>query len=491
MADPTATTARRLPARYVGAAYLETSPKLAGALAAGTVYLVAPDVWPGPWAWLALGPLIAVLVLEPLIRWWSTRLSITAQHVAVASGVIERREQTLAWSDIGTVDSRQSWAFRRWGVHSLTLAQSGDERAKLQLWGVDDPTRTRILSLAGHAVAASATRRAAADEPSGATVEGDLIYRVRSSHLILASLVYGQFAVIGGAAAMAAWEVLGYIDATGALERTISASPVTSAVAIAAVVIVLGFALTVVRYAGFEVRRMPDGRLTIRYGFFSTHARSIAAGATVGVVLQRNLVEIVLGRARLSLLTTDSAAQLGANLVLPSLPRAVVERILRTAFDDQVGHRLLTSSRGAGAFGWGTVLLVASAAAGFGGWTAIAAFDWSPLAAAAGGLLAIVVAWQGSRLLCSRLSVNGDARRVLLTTTHVVQRQSVLSPASVHVVSSTRVLGRRLLVDVHYYAGMARALRAMRFDRADVDALSARVAERRPVTATQRRRAIT
>ncbi|MBD4674313.1 hypothetical protein GUG47_00200, partial [Xanthomonas citri pv. citri] len=45
-------------------------------------------------------------------------------------------------------------------------------------------------------------------------------------------------------------------------------------------------------------------------------------------VWHRNAAEQLLGRARLSVLTLDSAAQLGGNLVLPSMPveraRAIV-----------------------------------------------------------------------------------------------------------------------------------------------------------------------
>lgn len=485
-----AAASARLPLGYIGAAYLESAPKLLGGVLAGAVYLFAPDVWPGPWAWLALAPLLAVLVCEPPWRWWSTRVTLTAQHLTIATGMWHRREQSLAWSDVGAVDTRQPWAFRFWGLRSLTLAQAGDERTKVQLWAVDEETHARIVALAGHrAEDRPAHAERVAHIPDAAPdAAGTVIYRVRLSHLVLASLVYGQFAVIGGAAAAAAWEFLGSVGAADLIVQWIPLPPVMWGVVIAVAIVVMGFALTVIRYAGFEVRRTADGRLVISYGLLSTHTRSIAPAAVVGVILQRNLVETVLGRARLALLTTDSAAQLGANLVLPSLPRTVVTHLLRTAFDDQVGPRLLTTSRGYGAMIRGAALLVALAASAAGILWVTAEQGWPPLASASAALLCLAVLWRLTALLCSRLSVSEDARRVLLTSTHVVQRQSVLVPASVHVVAGTRVLGRNVFVQVFYYAGMPRALRAMRFDRADVDGLSARVAQTRPLAATHRRR---
>lgn len=492
--------AGRLPVRYLPAAYLESAPKLAGSLLAGAVYLFAPAVWPGAWAWLAVGPLIAVLVGEPVWRWTFTRIAITPTHLRVTTGAIHRREQSLAWADIGTVDSRQSWAFARWHLHALTLSQAGDERTKAQLWAADDELRAAVMRYAGHAVvdggrgaAVGAGLAAAVDggrgivSAAGAETVGVLLYRVRIAHLLLASAVYGQFALIGGGAALAVSETLGAIGADEVIARWLPLPPASWALVIAAGIVTLGLVLTVVRYASFEVRRAPDDRLVISYGLLSTHERSIMPGAVIGVVLQRNLVETLLGRVRLSLLTTDSAAQLGTNLVLPSLPRRVVARLLREAFGEDPATRLPTVDRGGRALAAAIAVLASMAAVALlAGWTA-AARGGPPVLVLASGVLALSLAWPVSRVLCARLQAEPGTRRVVLLLSHLVQRQIVLDTAAVHIVATSRLVGRPLLAHLSYYAGMPRTFRALRFVAADVDALSARVARSIPLARTRRR----
>lgn len=480
---------RRLPLRYLPASYVESSPKLVGSFVAGAVYLFGPSVWPGAWAWLALGPLIAVLVFEPVWRWTFTRVALTPEHLVVTTGAFTRRQQSLAWADIGTVDSRQSWAFARWNLRVLTLSQAGDERTKVHLWAVDEDLHGEVTARAGHALG---TVRAAAPTVEEASIQerpapGTLLYRVRLTHLLLASVVYGQFALIGGGAALAVSETLGMFGADAALARWLPLSPLVWAVAIAVSIIALGLVLTVVRYASFEVRRMSGDRIVISYGLFSTHTRSVSRATTIGIVLQRNIVETLLGRVRLSLLTTDSAAQLGTNLLLPSLPRRVVERLLHEAFDEAPSTRLLTGDRGARAGGTGVALLAGLiVAAVLAGWVA-AGMEWPPLLVLSTGAGVFAIAWPATVVLCSRLRVDAGSDRATLLVSHVVQRQTVLSTAAVHIVGTSRVAGYPLFADVCFYAGMPRTFRALRFSSAEVDALSARIAATVPLARTHRR----
>ncbi|MEV5041066.1 hypothetical protein [Microbacterium sp. LMI1x-1-1.1] len=484
MTVPSDEVPRRLPLRYLPASYLESSPKLVGTFIAGAVYLFGPAVWPGAWAWLALGPLIAVLVCEPVWRWTFTRVALTPEHLVVTTGAFTRRQQSLAWADIGTVDSRQSWAFARWDLRVLTLSQAGDERTKVHLWAVDEDLHREVTARAGHALG---TAEAEVTAEQTGPAPGILLYRVRLTHLLLASVVYGQFALIGGGAALGVSETLGMFGADAALTRWLPLPPAVWAVAIAVGIVALGLVLTVVRYASFEVRRMPGDRIVISYGLFSTHTRSVSRATTIGVVLQRNLVETLLGRVRLSLLTTDSAAQLGTNLLLPSLPRRVVERLLHEAFDEDPSTRLLTGDRGARAIGTGVVLLAGLiAAAVLAGWVA-AWLGWPPLLVLATGAIVFAIAWPVTVVLCSRLRVDAGSNRVVLLVSHVVQRQTVLSAAAVHIVGTSRLAGHPLVADVCFYAGMPRTFRALRFRPAEVDALSARIAETVPLARTHRR----
>lgn len=488
MTVPADAVPRRLPLRYLPASYLESSPKLVGSFIAGAVYLFGPAVWPGAWAWLALAPLIAVLVCEPFWRWTFTRVALTPEHLVVTTGAFTRRQQSLAWADVGTVDSRQSWAFARWDLRVLTLSQAGDERTKVHLWAVDEDLHREVTARAGHTLG-TAEADATAEQTAAQTgpAPGILLYRVRLTHLLLASVVYGQFALIGGGAALGVSETLGMFGADAALARWLPLPPVVWAVAIAVGIVALGLVLTVVRYASFEVRRMPGDRIVISYGLFSTHTRSVSRATTIGVVLQRNIVETLLGRVRLSLLTTDSAAQLGTNLLLPSLPRRVVERLLHEAFDGDPSTRLLTGDRGARAAGTGTVVLAGLIASAILAGGVAAGQGWPPLLVLATGAVVVAVLWPVTVVLCSRLRVDAGSDRVVLLVSHVVQRQTMLSAAAVHIVGTSRLAGHPLFADVCFYAGMPRTFRALRFRPAEVDALSARIAATVPLARTHRR----
>lgn len=489
MSERTETATRRLPRHYLPAAYLEAAPKLIGGLSAGAIAIFAPGVWPGAWAWLALGPLISVLALEPAWRWAFTRITLTPTHLVVRTGAVHRREQTLAWTDVGTVDSRQPWAFVPWRLRAMTLSQAGDERTKVSLWAADDALHHDVTASIHRTV--HAAQRAVSDghtEAVGdAKTEDLLLYRARIGQLLLASVVYGQFALIGGGAAMAFSEWLQTFSVDKVIAGWIRLTPAAWAFVLIGVIGTLGVLLTVFRYANFEVRRAGDGRLVISYGLLSTHVRSVSPQATIGVVLQRNIVETALGRVRLSLLTTDSAAQAGTNLVLPSLPRRSVERLLHEAFGENPSTPLLTADRGLRAVGTGVAVLASiSAAAVLAGWTT-SGWGWSPALILAAGGFAIALVWPASRVLCSRLHANPESDRVALLISHLVQRQTILSAGAVHVIATTRFLSHPLLVCLSYYAGMPRTFRAPLFSVREVDALSTRMVRGVPPPRTRRR----
>lgn len=485
---------QRLPLRYLVGAYLEAAPKLAASLVAGAIYVLSPGLWPGPWAWLAIGPLVAVTIAEPVWRRSFTRLTLSDRYLTVARGVLRRREVTLRWSEVGAVDIRRSWAFRMCGAYAVTIAQAGDDRAKIDIPGVDDAMRMQLLALAGrfgHEQVPEGSALPSSSYPVDAQVEtrsGEPLYTVRVADLLVASLVYGQFAVIGVLAALAAWQVLDLLGMDGMLAETFRSSPVLTLCVVGAAIVVVGFAITVVRYAGFEVSRAADGQVTIRYGLISTHSRTIDSHATVGVVLQRNFVEMVLGRVRLALLTNDSTMQLGANLVLPSLPRGVVLQLLRVGFEDWTVTEALAATHGIRSIVRSAALLATTMAVPVAVWHVSSTTRLPVWGRVLLCLAALLVGWALGRVLCSRLTVDGGGDLVILTTLHIIDRQRILRDTALHVVSAVQPFGRPLFVSAHYYAGMPRALSAFRFRVADVDAVRARVGAHAPLVAAERRR---
>ena len=453
----------RLSARSIGAAYTAAAPMLAVSSIAGAIYLAHPGTWPGVWAWLALAPLIALTLTQPVWRWAFTRVDLSSEGLRVRTGFVHRRDRQFRWQEIVAVDARQSWALRLWRVHEISLSQSGDERTRVHLEGVSDDGRALVLQ----AFARAQTVNDASFRASRSTTEvldsDSIIYRSTVPELLVASLVYGQFALLGTGAVFASWDLLEAAGVAAALGQGFAQHPLSAAVLLATSVMLIGLALTIVRFARFEVRSSAEGGLTIRYGVVSTHRRHIDTSAVAGVVLHRNLIESALGRVRLSLLTNDSAATLGTNLILPSLRHTVVDEILRTSFPtfDPVGPYRWGSRRSVAGRVLVLVLTLSTAPLA---WQGTIAAGWPPIVASAAAACALAVIWVGGRFFCGRLRVDPSARVIELTTTHVVQRRRILAMEAVHVMWSVAFLRRPALVAVAYVAGTPRVLRSARFE---------------------------
>ncbi|MFT4052747.1 MAG: PH domain-containing protein [Microbacterium sp.] len=458
---------------------------LFGSVTAAVLYLTTPGLWPGRWALLVLVPLIVMSVAEPPWRYAFTRVVVTEEHVRLRTGVVAPKERTMSWSDVTACDTRQSWAHRLLSVHAITLAQTGDERTRIQIPGVSNVDRDVIV---GHFEARRPTT-----ENEGAATElervsestdqrSELIYRARVGDLLVAGLSFGQFAVLGAAAVFTAVDLLDATGLTGGLERSFAVAPVLMVVAICCSALLLGFALMAIRFAGFEVRRDSDGTLEIAYGLLSLHRRRIDPLSVVGVVVQRNLIETLLGRVRLSVLTMDSSVQLGGNLLLPALPRRIVGDVVLRSFAEEGAAIGLTQRGRSAAFGQAGILAATLLPGGIAWWFGAQA-DARPWAVVLIALVAVIAAWLLGRLASSRLEVDDGARRVTHTMLHVTERRRVLTVGAVHAVSVTKLIGRPATAAVFYVAGLPHAARATRFTTAGMDLLAKSIAapeRRRP-----------
>ncbi|QGQ20020.1 PH domain-containing protein [Cellulomonas sp. JZ18] len=482
MADAAMTPAQRLPRAYVGAAYLERVPVIVGLLGGGVLCLLRPDRWPGPWAWVVIGPLVVLRLAEPLYRMATVLWEASELDLRLTTGHVHRRTRTVPWSEVRALDVQVPWAYRPFGLARVVVGQTGDASAQLVLPAADAGTQQRIKHLAQQGTRPAVAAREPARGPeavdgregvditeAGDAGPGRLLYRATLADLLLATLVYGQFAVAGGAVAMSAWDLL---DTAGLGDDAGRVFGAAVGAAVVLLVVVVGFVVTVVRFAGFEVRTSAVGAVEIRFGSVARLERSVDRRAVAGVVLQQNLAEKLFGRVRLALLTTDSAVQLGANLVLPSLPPVVVARVLDDVLPDvptsevlaRIAERRLRSAVQVALVTALPAVLVA---------LALRAAS-APRALVVLGALAVLVAVVAAgRLASSRLVVGPGASSVALWTSHVSDRVRVLRAEAVHVVSLTALLGLPLLVRAYYHAGMPRTLTAVRFRPSELESLQA------------------
>lgn len=448
MADP----GRRLPLSSLTAAYVNSLPSVAGLAIAAVLYTVRPQLWPGVWALPVIAVLLLVRVVHPLLRWATLRYEVTPRHLRLTTGVLVRRSRSSNWTRLTVVDTETPWAYRLFRLSIVTVRSGGDDDTVLTLPGIRFADAGHLAALAS----ATEDRVLERDTDSGHVAdEGELAYRARAAELIFASFAYGQFLVVGAGVAGGLVDALDTIGALDGALTAFQAAPVVVAVGAAIVIAIVGLGLTLVRYHGFEVRRHSGG-YRIRYGLLSRRDREIAREAVLGVQAQRNLAEMLFDRVRVSLLTTDSAGQVGSNLVLPSLPRATASAFVASALPHLQPVGILNTS-GRGSVGrtvlTGLAVLIAPAIILISTWQAGLPRGF----ALAGGALALVLGATAARHLFARLSFDGV--RVTLATHHLVQRQEVLALDAVHLVSAWSLgRGARRIVRTHYFAGRPRAL---------------------------------
>ncbi|MCV7527992.1 PH domain-containing protein [Micrococcus luteus] len=507
--------------RYVLARWITDLPAMAIGLVGSLTWIAQ---WPAPW-----GPLVqalmllwvASLVLGPVIRWRTARFHVSADGVQVDSGLLSRRFESLPWDLVTSVDHRQPWAFQLLGITEVTCTQTGEDGSRVRLDGL---APADLAAFQRHADAAAALGRSAqagssrvediaasrvdddgapadragsapADQadraPTGQADAADaaapaaVVHRTTLADLLVLSLVYGQVLLLVPPVAFGLMELTDVLGLTERLESLLFSGLGSwpTALLIVALAVVVGLTATVVKFHGFTVLATPEGRLRIRYGLVSTHERVITPGAVQGVVWHRNAAEQLLGRVRLSVLTLDSAAQLGGNLVLPSMPVERARAIVAEHLPEFAGtDRRLSTGLATPAVN--LVSLLALAAAFAGTWV-LTAQTWGrpwPLAAgaclAAAAVVAGIIAVATARLYADPAAGLFLTRRITVGERVTAVRATRLHGISAHHLHHARTpRGRRTawLPTVFYFAGAPRRAMALVAAPEAVEALQAMV----------------
>lgn len=514
MSDRHDAASERLPLAYLGASYLAHGVTTIGSIIAVVLFLANPDIWPGQWLALVFAAIFVFRMIDPLYEWGTTRVRISDQELTVTTGLISRRTRSIPWHAVRTVESRAPWAHRVFGLFVVRVAQGGDLSTQVTLAGVTRAMREDILAhspvpdsagdppeeadsvgqadagdeadaverahpaadaAAVESVPAPASAPASASVPVPASASDPVLYRATLADLVFASILFGRFAVAGVAIAFALYEQLERLGLLGVLAFFQGGGAIGFAVFVALVIIGIGITASVVRYARLEVSRPAGGGVRVSYGLIETHERAVDAAAITGLVLQRNPLEMLLGRVRLALLTTDTSEQFGSNL-LPSLPRRTVAHILEQSFGDRVPPQNLASRLRVPLLSTALFLVVTALAGALGYW--LVAIGVPLGLAIIAGLIAWALIVVIVRPLVTRVDYHEALGTATLRTLFIVDREIHLDALAIHVVTGTAFLGRTRHVAVHYYAGEARQRGSVWFSEREIDALQNRLGDR-------------
>jgi putative membrane protein len=306
----------------------------------------------GDWWWGPLGAL-GVIALT-VLRWATTRFSITPEKVQLRTGLLQRRTLVTPTDRVRTVDVTASVMHRLLGLAKVDIGTGTQEifgGLSLDALPAAEATTLRAELLHRSAGASTNGPAAVASGDSGSiTAEDAVVARMDETEddIELARLDrrwvrYGPFTMSGvlGAAAILGvgsrfLDQLGVkVDdlgrARGALDylrRTpIWLDVLLLVVGFVVLLIVLSVGGYLLSYWGFRLSRHVGGSLHITRGLLTTRATSIEERRLRGVELSEPLLLRAVRAARLrgittGLKTTDSSEG-GSSLLLPPAPRTV------------------------------------------------------------------------------------------------------------------------------------------------------------------------
>ena len=447
----------RLPIAYVLTGWAENAVSILGLMLAGALANQRPST-PG-WLTVGIWALLVLRFLSPIYAWLTTRFRVSEDGLWLSRGLLMRRTRYVAWDAVTTVQVDQPFSFRAAGLARISLLQGGEDATRLVMPGIRHSQADAIAAKVGDS-------RARRDPTPSTTANArQIIYAATYGDLLIASIIYGKFAVLGFAVALAALDWLQTWGAQDWAFTMATRSPLLAATVVAFLVFAVGAAATVIRYAGLQTHRRDDA-LTIAFGLFSRSQRVISPDGVEGVEVRQNFLELWSGRARLSVISVDSSDRLGTNLVLPSLRSALVEELA-----DSV---LSTAPKG----GWrierrrvAQPVLALALTTGI-ALAPVAILRPSLLIGAASFVVIFaLVRWAGSAF-SSGLRSEPESDLLAATSRWISRRDVLLHPKDVHVVSLMQVKPLRPLARVYYYAGRSRVLVARKFSNNDLQWLA-------------------
>lgn len=481
----------RLPVQTVFASYLGSAPRYASMLLA--CYLAARGELEIrhvlPWV---VGVVIAVGLTSPIISWLTTEVRVSPTTLRVKKGLLAASTIERRWEDCGSLEVETTAGQKLFGLATVKVGDHADSSANLTLQGVPadlvTAIRTAVDSGAGGPVGAALPGAAAeaqagagpsstgaedgvdssrkgggASAPGGATggptpsgAEGQwapIVASYRWKDIAAATLCsYGIVVLLSGVLG-GVFSLLGKIRDAGELAgRNVHIGPLAIA---AAVVLSLAVTVAATGFAFYGMRVVrTDSSLELRHGKISERSKSVRWDKITGLETTANLLELLLGRCSVTILSADSGTgSHGKKMTLRSLPRHRAWELARlVAPEADVVLPGPESVKGLALRHAAAVALLAGV--GLGLWGGL---RWPLLAAIAGALAGALLALAGFAVVSARFS---------RTDAGIVYSRVGLNSRALHLpthapLGRTRVsLGQqRILMDVyHVYAGSAMRL---------------------------------
>lgn len=463
---------QRLPLKAMAAMCLRGIPSVASLLLAGFLYCNQPGLWPGPAAVYIVGGLLVIRLVHPVFTWSTLKYAISDDSFTLVRGFIFRTTSITSWRDVSVVDIESPWAFRRFGLGVISLRSGGQNDITITVPGIAQEALDTIVGLArthgapsSLSVASDNTDNGVGDLGQGPPVTSrTVLYTARKRDLVTANLIYGHVVALGIGAVVTLVNMADQLAILDGVLNVFNSNPWAGTLIMCVAVLGGGAIISLVKYHGFTVSGDSSG-LSIAYGRLSTSHRDVKSSAVGGIAARRNIIEMLLDRVRIAILTTDSDSKMGTNMVLPSLPRRQVKAVLDVYLRELPKPTLLESS-GRGSLARSLVILVTAAALSLGsGWVLHYVGGGSPILVILASAITLFVFCMGVRLAKAEFAVTET--KVRWVSHSFADHEVVLVATSLHSMSATSARTTRLsLVRVHYLEGRPKTLSSLCVSRA-------------------------
>ncbi|MBK8446459.1 MAG: PH domain-containing protein [Micropruina sp.] len=340
--------------------YLTALPRLVTWVSIGAIWSQRTDRPIVPVVAAALAVLLELVI--PIAEWALTRYRLDDWGIEQHTGMVRRRTLRIAWCQVKSLASAQSWVERMVGIQTISLKQESELEGHVKMRGATRLTVERINKLvaAERMVSrapseidnpdvtgwtdpdelASASPRSGvrtvptAEQPDRlqrGTAGGTLLFRAQARHLIVGALASGTVVVVAPTAVLALLDLIDQTPFGSAAINGLLSLPLPVAVILVVLVgLIGGMIVILVQRHGFQIEETDDV-VTISHGWAGRSIRQVPREYVTGVLWTANPLEQTIGWAKLRLLTPESGTNGTDSASLPSLPIVVVERILGDA----------------------------------------------------------------------------------------------------------------------------------------------------------------
>lgn len=290
------------------------------------------------------------LIVFAVIRWYTTQYRVTSTHVELHTGLLFRKQRSVARDRLRTVDATADLAHRIFGLSVVKIGTGRQDQGtedELSLDAIDnaEAERLRVLLLRRMPAPVTATEGLPPVAADGTVIEDSttaepeqVLSRLDPRWLRYAPFTLFGLIAVGALAAAGAWLArtldidVAHLPALRALLDWVRETPIALvtlvALGVLLVLAVVGsLVVYVLSYWNYKLTRHRDGTLHVAYGLLTLRSVTIEENRVKGVELQEQLLLRSVKGASVKAVATGLGTGEDSGTLLPPAPLAEAHRV--------------------------------------------------------------------------------------------------------------------------------------------------------------------